>query len=895
MERKLLWRKGKTMKTTHVMRRTAAPAAALLWMAASGLARAESVMADPNPLTILPRHSADIGGDAFAVDSNEFNVVLQYWRSGGYGVDLAEPDGYLASGTHTNGVRHSADHDETPWILDDEEILRGLAIRRAETYRYTAAAPGGFAPVPTGAAYTPPDPASVSGTVRYVSAASTNPVAPYTSPATAAATIQTAVDLSSDGDLILVDAGLYASGVRSNAYGNNRLVITNGVIVASLHGPEQTILVGSATGFVRGVFLHHRQAELHGFGIRNGVADGNSGTLAARDGGGLLALGARLIRHCIIENSSATPWGSGGGAYLASISGRVERITIRNCQATAGGGLACFWGQKLFLEGLVLVSNTAVNGGGMIADNSPRISNILALYNHASQRGGAFQLGTFAGLWYATVAENTAGLGGGGAYFQGLSSSIANAIFHQNGTNPIAAASSSNAIFDVCMGPYTNLPVTANRIHAQTPAFLDPGQGNYRLPFGTPLADIGNEASWMTNMVDLDGAARIVGDAPDLGAYEVTPLTATALPAYYIPGSNLAVTIEVRFPQNRTPLTLGMALVLPNGWSLVSIDGPGAPETTGDGYVFTGELAPVMTLTATVYAAQSATGTASIAAEILWMADGMIDLASGGLTPSPHPVPPMYPVDLAYTGQGSLSLAPGWYPVGSTVTVTAVADPGWRFVRWTGDTHLAAIQDNTLELVIPDGPVTLGAEFIVLRQLTILTPYGSTTPSVGTQQVDDGTPITVIMTTPSVTMGGTQFVCTGWAGLGSAPALGSGLTASFTIAEDSQVEWLWSAFEAGHASRGYRAAGIHKALVECRVQYDPSTTITQIWWKPQLPAGSSVISVTGDGNPALDGDTILIRENLTSGNLQFSYEAALPDILTGPVTVGGDSGVNEPQ
>ena len=65
------------------------------------------------------------------------------------------------------------------------------------------------------------------GQVHYVAAGSINPVAPYTNWATAAITVQDAVDVAAAGSEIVVDNGVYATGGRTvNNQLTNRAIIT---------------------------------------------------------------------------------------------------------------------------------------------------------------------------------------------------------------------------------------------------------------------------------------------------------------------------------------------------------------------------------------------------------------------------------------------------------------------------------------------------------------------------------------------------------------------------------------------------------------------------------------------------------------------------------------------
>src|SRR5262245_49733033 len=80
---------------------------------------------------------------------------------------------------------------------------------------------------------------------HYVNLVSTNPTPPYTNWATAATTIQDAVDAAGAADFVMVMDGVYRSGGRV-AYGSmtNRVVVTNAITVRSLHGPAHTRIDG---------------------------------------------------------------------------------------------------------------------------------------------------------------------------------------------------------------------------------------------------------------------------------------------------------------------------------------------------------------------------------------------------------------------------------------------------------------------------------------------------------------------------------------------------------------------------------------------------------------------------------------------------------------------------
>ena len=130
--------------------------------------------------------------------------------------------------------------------------------------------------------------------ILYVDQSSSAPLSPYGTWATAAATIQDAIDSASDGDLILVTNGVYGSGGKVMAGDlTNRVALDRAVTVQSVNGPTATVIEGQwdatnriGAGAIRAAWLTNG-AVLNGFTLRFGATRSAGDGLNLQSGGGV--------------------------------------------------------------------------------------------------------------------------------------------------------------------------------------------------------------------------------------------------------------------------------------------------------------------------------------------------------------------------------------------------------------------------------------------------------------------------------------------------------------------------------------------------------------------------------------------------------------------------------
>ena len=295
--------------------------------------------------------------------------------------------------------------------------------------------------------------------IHCVDAAGSTPALPYASWATAALTIQDAVDGAAPGEVVLVTNGVYASGGKVMAGDlTNRVALNKALAVLSVSGPQTTVIHGqwpattNGPGAVRCAWLTNG-AVLNGFTLRGGATRAAGDQWTLQSGGGLWCSSTNaMVVNCTLAGNSASS--SGGGSF----NGTLNNCTLAGNSAYLRGGGSSYG----TLNNCLVSSNSAPSGGGVGSLNiapfgTTTLNNCTLAGNSAGPGSGGGASSSI--LNNCTLTGNSAVKGAGGS----SSDKLNNCIVWGNASSGVSSNYSSGTLRYTCTAP------------------LAPGEGNISL------------------------------------------------------------------------------------------------------------------------------------------------------------------------------------------------------------------------------------------------------------------------------------------------------------------------------------------------------------------------------------------------------------------------------
>ncbi len=345
---------------------------------------------------------------------------------------------------------------------------------------------------------------------------------PFTSWATAATNIQTAVNSSSDGDTVLVNDGTY--------YPSSEIFVAKNIIVKSVNGAENTIVDGNNIN--RCFYLFSANPTIDGFTITNGY------TSEWHGGGGVYCYDSGTIQNSTISGNSTR---FNGGGVLCNRGGTIQNSTISgNSAKFNGGGVRYNHGGTI--QNSTISQNSADWGGGIFGGT---ISNCIisrncgggicnSIINNCTITMNSAGLG--AGAFYGTVnnciiTKNSADTRGGGTCYAivnnctiiGNTAWNGSATAHSTVNNCIVwnniAYNYGNNFCDSKIKYSCSAALSGEGNISNNPEFVDIKSGNYHLKVNSSCINAGTNA-FAPMPYDLDGNSRVFDNIVDMGAYE---------------------------------------------------------------------------------------------------------------------------------------------------------------------------------------------------------------------------------------------------------------------------------------------------------------------------------------------------------------------------------------
>jgi hypothetical protein len=149
---------------------------------------------------------------------------------------------------------------------------------------------------------------------------------------------------------------------------------------------------------------------------------------------------------------------------------------------------------------------------------------------------------------------------------------------------------------------------------------------------------------------------------------------------------------------------------------------------------------------------------------------------------------------LASGGQTEPPVGTYWYAAGFNVNVSAlppstVTGENYTDLMWIQSGARNSSATGNPDFVSMDGPINVTAVWRHVYSLTVISEYGTPTPSTEWEEAETTINCSVAPIVAGTT--GTRYVCTGWSGTGSVASAGDSGATNFTLSQPSSIQWNW--------------------------------------------------------------------------------------------------------
>ena len=616
--------------------------------------------------------------------------------------------------------------------------------------------------------------------------------------------------------------------VTNGTYSGNTLTVAKSITLESVNGPESTIISGSDA---RRCAYITSTATLRGFTFANGFSSGS---------GGAVYLAAGTLASCVIRDSFS--YNHGGGLNL--VDGTViDSIIYWNQAYYYGGGLIQRGGT--LINSIVCDNYSGSDGGGMEFWGGESINCTFA-NNEAGGYGGGFDLGGEGFTINNIIYGNTAADGinwykwlDEGLYYSCTSpnpgdegSFDADPLFADPNTRDYHLQSQAGRF--VSVGVWTTDPVSSPCIdtgYVPLDFSNEPTPNGRRINIGAygntdeaskgssaigPIADpkqgpfSGGNSIWIYGIESNEIASITVDGTPTTIQYLGYTWAIATLPALGYAGP---VDLAVQTVNNGTIIGTDAYTYNPQGQITniqpASVSWQGGTTVTikgtnlGNGAdIYNVSLAGV---TVTSISSQSSNQVVVVAAASATTGTGEAHVYSSSFgetiktnaftyaktsqTISFAQIPAHLSTDVVTL---SATATPSGLPVTFSVLSGPAAITNGTTLKFTGAGLVKIVANQSGNVLWSAAPeVTNSFTVTQAYSFRIQSPYGTTTPATGLYAYATGSLLTNSVSTP-VTLGATQYVCTGWSMVGNAPTTGNTPQAILTLTNNAVLTWLWA-------------------------------------------------------------------------------------------------------